>query len=294
MASGMQVLVTGAGGFSGSTIAVRLAERGHRVTACVGSGPGRLDPEAIRSGRIATIQGDLASGLELPSRIDAVVHAAARSPAPGVTDNTILRDNIDATRRLVEHAVRASVQTFVYLSSLSVYGRIDASTVDPDTPIQEPDVYGRSKREAERMLEGAPFRVLAIRLPGVIGRGSVRNWLTGVLAAAKKDGEIAIFNPDSCFNNAVHVQDLANFAESLLERDWQGFDAVTIGASGSMSVREVVQLIVDAVQSRSRIRIETAPRASFLISSTRAIEGYGYAPMEIGAMLRQFVAENVD
>jgi UDP-glucose 4-epimerase len=282
----MHVLLTGAGGFSGARAAIALLERGHRVTAVVRSERGRL-PAA----KLDVIQGDLSAGLELPVAVDAVIHAAARSQGPGVTAEQYTRDNVEATRNLVQYAQRAGARRFILFSTLSVYGRIETSVVDEKTPILDPDAYGNSKRRAEELVGAAGMSSLALRLPGVLGPGAVRNWLTGVLAAAKAGHEIPVFSPDAPFNNAVHVEDLARFACDLLERDWQGADVVTLAAKGEITVREAVQILVDATGGRSRVRVEPAARKSFRISIARASERHGYRPMEIGALLRRFAAE---
>ena len=288
----MKVLVTGAGGFSGAEITRALLMQGHRVIAVCGSSRGRLTAEAEKLGDITVISGDLAANLPLPAA-DAVVHAAARSPAPGVTADKMVRDNILATRRLIEHAKTHRVGKLLFLSSLSVYGRIETPVVDEKTAVRDPETYGLSKLVCEKLLaEAGGFSGLAIRLPGVLGRDSVRHWLTGVLQAAREGREIVIYNPDAPFNNAVHVADLGRFVGELLRRDWRGFDAVTIGAAGHTTVRNAVKMIVAAFGDRSTIREEHLSRQSFSVSSARATSLYGYDPMEIEAMLRRFAAEN--
>ncbi|MEO8629141.1 MAG: NAD(P)-dependent oxidoreductase [Betaproteobacteria bacterium] len=290
----MHVLVTGAGGFSGAHMVMALLQRGHRVSACVGSSRGRLPETAEQLGEVEIIAGDLAGTLDLPGGLDAIVHAAARSPAAGVTVDNLVRDNVSATARLVNHANRQDIGVFLYFSSLSVYGRIAVPIVNETTPMVDLDAYGLTKRLGEEMLIGQAERMrsLSIRLPGVIGRGSVRNWLTNVLSAAREGREIAIFNPEAPFNNAAHVDDLARFVCDLLEDDWSGADAVTIGAAGQMKVGEVVRLISEAFGDRSRVRIEPGREPSFLVSSDRARERYSYQPMAIADMLSRFVAEN--
>jgi UDP-glucose 4-epimerase len=292
----MHVLVTGAGGFSGAEVALGLLARGHQVTAVVRSGRGRLPENAAGLGDLMVITGDLATDLALPAKIDAIVHAAGRSPGPGVTAEDLIRDNVVATERLVRHARNSGVRTFILFSSLSVYGRIESPVVDEATPVREPEAYGQAKHQAEELVAANDnsFSSLALRLPGIIGRGSVRNWLTQVLASARAGREIGVVNPDTPFNNAVHVSDLTRFVARLLERDWKGSDAITLGAAGEIAAGEAVRILADAFGGRSRIRQEVSPTRGFAVSSVRARERYGYEPMEIGAMLRQFAAENAD
>jgi UDP-glucose 4-epimerase len=291
----MELVVTGAGGFSGCHLIATLLARGHKVTAVVGRSRGRLDPALDRNPALTVVAGNLADALPLPARIGAVVHAAARSPAPGVRDADMIRDNVTATARLIRYAREAGATTFIYLSSLSIYGDIAGPVVDEATPIVNPNVYGVTKYEGEKMLRETSLRSLSIRLPGVLGRGSVRNWLTGVLHVAKRGQAIGLYNPDNEFNNAVHIDDLCKFVAELVGRPtWGGHDAITIGAAGMTTVRRAVEAIVETLGSESPIEVKAAPAPGFTISIERASAVYGYAPMNIESMIRQFATENRD
>src|SRR5206468_854488 len=107
---------------------------------------------------------------------DAVVHAAALSPAPGVLYRDMLRDNVAATRRLIEHALIAGADKFIFCSSISALGTITAGIVDETTSIRDPDPYGATKVMGETLLSEAACRIagLSLRLPGVLGPGATR------------------------------------------------------------------------------------------------------------------------
>ena len=160
----MEIVVTGAGGFSGSHLVATLLARGHKVTAIVGRTRGRLDLALDRNPRLTVVAGDLVETLRLPPRIGAIVHAAARSPAPGVRDDDMVRDNVAATTRLIGYAREAGATTFVYLSSLSIYGDIAGPVVDETTPIVNPTLYGVTEYQGEAMSARGAF-ALALDLP---------------------------------------------------------------------------------------------------------------------------------
>lgn len=287
----MRVLLTGAGGFSGASLVPALLAAGHELVAVAGRSLGRLAGFASDPPRLTILSGDLAGGLALPQGIEAIVHAAALSPAPGVCVRDLVRNNVEATARLAAHGRECGIAKFVFFSSLSVYGEIAPGVVDENSPIVDPDAYGQTKLLSEAMLADEPYPTVSLRLPGVIGRGSVRNWLTAVLAAAKAGREIAYYNPDAPYNNAVHAGELADFVVTLLGRDWRGHERLTLGAAGTMPVREVVEAVVRATGGRSGLRVVAPQKAAFLVSSARAIER-GYAPSDIRAMLARFLREN--
>jgi len=292
----VHILVTGAGGFSGSHIVPVLLGRGHRVTAHCGRSRGRFELPAGQPAALeAVLTGDLSTDTNFPSDIDAIIHTAGRSPGPNILDDQLYSDNVRSMKTILTNFGHCNISKFINFSSLSVLGDIVEREVDETTPIRNPDTYGKTKRQSEILLaEQLPHaNSLSIRLPGVLGKNSVRNWLTNVLGCAKEGRDISYFNPDAAFNNAVHISSLCDFVATVLEQDWSGHEIITIGADGNMTIREMVKTIVRLTESRSRLVIAPTVRQSFLIQNTRAREKFGYEPMNMHEMLEKFIAENV-
>lgn len=291
-------LVTGAAGMSGAAVVDALLDRGWRVTALTGRSAGRMAARPRAGEALTVLPADLATGTLPPMALEAVVHAAARSPGPGVGPDDLVRDNVLGTRHLITHARASGAATVIFYSSLSVYGRITESVVDETTPRINPDVYGTTKFLGEEMvaaMAGEHCRSLSLRLPGILGPGATRNWLSGVLASARAGRPIRLFNPAAPFNNAVHACDLARMVGRLVDDEaWTGHDAVTVGARGTGTVEGIVRLVVDATGGRSLLEIDPSPRPSFVVASNRASKLYGYNAMDIMAMVQHFVQENRD
>jgi nucleoside-diphosphate-sugar epimerase len=288
----MRILVTGASGFSGSFVARELARSGHEVVAQ----HRRETPFLIRlSGepRVHRHRGDLLDAAKLPGPFDAVIHVAATSPAPGIDVPQIVRDNVAGTQALIDATERWAARAFVFFSSLSVYGEVAASLVDERTQIVNPDAYGASKLLGELLLADRAERLpsLAIRLPGVVGPGAHRNWLSGVATRLRAGETVRAFHLDAPFNNAAHIADLAALVARVLERPWTGFDAIVVGARGRLSVREAITRLAKGLGAEARIEEIAAAKPSFTLSSERAISRWGYDPMQIGAMIDRYAAE---
>jgi len=117
--------------------------------------------------------------------------------------------------------------------------------------------------------------------------------MTQVLLSARDGREIEGYNAKAPFNNAAHVEDIVNFVSHLLGVNWSGAEIVNISARGEISIEDAVQIIVSGFGDRSRVVFREEARPSFTISSARAIELFGYKPMVIDEMLKQFVQDNI-
>jgi UDP-glucose 4-epimerase len=238
---------------------------------------------------------DLGEAGTLPDGVEAVVHAAAVSPGPGVpaTASDFVRSNAEATRRLGAWARAAGVRKFVYFSSASAFGRVAGPVLDESSPRVDPDAYGVSKWLGEVMLQEQADAMpsVSLRLPSVVGPGAARNWLATMASAAREGREIAYFHGDADYNNAVHVDDLCRFVADLLRRDLRGHDMVLLAAAGAMKVGDMVNAIASGLGGRSPLREVPAPRPAFTVSIVRARERYGYRPMAMHDTIARFVAD---
>jgi UDP-glucose 4-epimerase len=159
----MNILVTGAAGFIGSNLSLRLLQQGDRVIG--------LDcftdfyPRWIKERNLAPLlreknfeflerdilELDLHSALE---GVDAVYHLAAQAGVRtswGESFSVYINNNIHATQKLLEAAKIRRLDKFVYASSSSVYG------LTPTLPMSETNLlhplspYGVTKLAAEQL-----------------------------------------------------------------------------------------------------------------------------------------------
>ncbi len=283
----MRVLVTGAAGFSGRTIARRLLADGHEVVAHHRAA--RLPDDLMA---VEVWQADLADDPSVPARLDAIVHCAAASPETGASGHVatadLIRSNAVATARLAT----AGAGCVVYLSSLSVHGRITDDPVTPATPVVDPDPYGASKRLGEMVVAETGVPALALRLPAVIGPGAARNWPVQVLKRLRAGQTVSVFNPDSPFNNVVHVDDLAAFVARILPAPPAGFSALPLASADPIPVREAVAALARAAGTTARIEEQAVSRHSFTIDWSVAGD-LGFAPRATETALRDYAGQEL-
>jgi UDP-glucose 4-epimerase len=290
----MRIVLTGITSFVGGHVARHLADKGHEVIGTYRTtAPMASSPAATGLTCIALDVANAGGFAHLPASIDAIVHVAGVSSAPGIPLGDMLACNVDGARNVLDYALRAGARKIVYASTMSVYGRIEVPVVGPGTPIVEPDVYGASKYLGERIFaaEAARLPAVCVRLPGVLGKGAHRAWIPTLVEKIAAGKPVTIFNPDAAFNNAAWVDELARLFEATLVRDWTGFHAFPVGAGGMTTVRKAVEILFAASGKVPRFEIGESRGGSFTINSGYARETFGYNPGMIESMIRTYAED---
>lgn len=287
----MRVFVTGVGGFSGARLAEDMVRCGWDVTGLTRSTRGRLTD--LPKERFRTVTSD-AAGLEsLPDDLDAVVHAAATLPFVGAGEGKLWHDNVEGTRRLIDLALRHRAKSFVFFSSTSVFGREHAGVLSDDSVPVDPESYGVTKIECEKMLAAVADRLpsVAIRPPGIIGAGAGGNWVASVAAKIAAGEPVTYFNPDAPFNNCVHIADLSALVIRLIERGIRGHQAAIVCADGEVRIRDVLDILMRGLRRTVELKEAEPTRQPFTISCARAKAIWDWRPLTVAESLTRYAEE---
>ncbi len=179
-----RVLVTGATGFIGKKLVAALAKQGFAVRAAA------RDPNAIIAASEVerVVMPELAAPSDWSALLDGVsdvVHLAGIAHAPGVLpDDVYTRINAEAVGELAAQA-KGKVERFIFMSSVRAQAGLaaDHALTEKDVP-QPTDTYGRTKLEAERLVEksGVPYTVLR---PAVVYGKGVKGNIASLATIAK-------------------------------------------------------------------------------------------------------------
>jgi nucleoside-diphosphate-sugar epimerase len=171
-------------------------------------------------------------------RVRAVIHCAAvQLFTPGINlydYETFHRGNVAVLGELLEACIRAGVRKFIHISTDMIYGIPDRCPIPESAALRPVGHYGRSKREAEALVQAAADRIPVVTIfrPRVIG-GPGRLGLFATLAKlARARVPIVLFGSGNNLYQMVHVDDFARLVIEALERDVPGtFNAGSLEVS---------------------------------------------------------------
>lgn len=305
----MHVIVTGGGGYIGTTLVPHLLEAGHTVTVIDRFFFGReLLPEHPR---LTTIQDDTRKlKAEYFEGIDCVVDLAALSnDASGQHFQAATwAINRDARFRTARLAKAAGVPRYIFPSSCSVYGWQEPGVAcGEDHPVNPLSTYAKANCAAEELilpLDDASFCVVVLRLATVFGYSPRVRFdlaINGMTHDAWQTGRLPLLRDGTQRRPFVHVKDAARAIECMLDAP-----AKTVGgeifnvcsADGNWQLSELAQTIADTLPREITIEWYGDPdnRSYQVVAEKIALTGWQAKESVLGTVTDfhyRFVSEGI-
>ncbi|MBT8046932.1 MAG: NAD-dependent epimerase/dehydratase family protein [Xanthomonadales bacterium] len=261
----MKILVTGGGGFLGSSICRQLTSLGHEVLAYQRNPADHLEAEGVRS-----ITGDITDAEALASAATgcgAIVHTAGKAGIWGDPED-YRRINVDGTANVIDACRRNGIPVLVHTSSPSiVHSGGDISGADESLPIADHFTapYPESKAAAEKMITAAnaPDLFTAALRPHLIwGPGDPH--ILPRLAAKAAGGTIALPGPDKLVDT-IFVENAAlahvKALQELIGAARCAGKAYFVTNNQPMPQGEIIAKFLAAIGIKVRIRAVPVPLA---------------------------------
>ena len=260
----MHALVTGAAGFIGSHLTMRLCNEGYDVigldsfTDYYDVALKRANAQAVIRAGAKFVEGDL-NAIDLNSildQVDVIFHLAGQ---PGVRASWgsefsyYNRCNIDATQRLLELSRgRRRLRRLVYASSSSVYGNAERYPTSEYARPQPLSPYGVTKLAAEHLctLYAANFEVptVSLRYFTVYGPGQRPDMaFTRFAKAAVRGEEICVYGSGEQVRDFTYVDDVVAANLLAATRDVHPGAVLNVAGGSHASVNAVLEMLEELV-----------------------------------------------
>jgi nucleoside-diphosphate-sugar epimerase len=286
-----RIMVTGGGGYVGSSLVPMLLDYGYQVTVFDTFWYGRdVFGKHNNNENLTRIEGDLRNVDDVERALgdcDAVIHLACISNDPSFDLQPDLGRsiNFDCFEPLVKRAKSAGVKRFIYASSSSVYGVKDKSNVVETDSLEPLTDYSIFKAKCEQILEkyrGNGFVTTTIRPATVCGYSTrqrldvVVNILTNL---AYNKGEITVFGGDQLRPN-IHIVDMCRIYLLILASIDEKIDGEIFNAGyENHSVSELASMVKDVIGPEIKIITQpTDDNRSYHVSSEKIKTVLGFKP----------------
>lgn len=151
------------------------------------------------------------------SQYDAILHVAAivHKQPKNYTEDEYFSVNSQLVYDIAKKAKESGVKTFVFLSTMSVYG-VHNGSIGKDTKYKPFNMYGKTKLKAEQMIQELcddSFSVVILRPPIVYGKNCKGNYVT-LSKFAKK---LPFFPDYESYRSMIYIDNLCEFIKKSID-----------------------------------------------------------------------------
>jgi nucleoside-diphosphate-sugar epimerase len=239
----MKCLVTGNSGYIGSHLVGALMNDGHYVAGVDRDSPSNPGVSDFCRGDL--VEPDVCR--EAVNGIDCVFHLAAAKGDWGISEDEYYRDNLEATRQVIEAGVEAGVKDWIFYSTVSTLGP-HHDPVDEDAGFDAIGPYGASKAEAEKLFhqlaENNPgARILIIRPSVVYGPGNPPSTNIYRLIDAIYNRRFAMVGPGNAIKSTSYIENLLEATLFLMGRMQRGVQTYIYVDEPALTTETLVERI---------------------------------------------------
>lgn len=305
----MRVIITGAAGFIGSTLADRYLALGHRVAGYdnFSTGQANFVHGARQQANFEMIRADvldLDTLSQAVSGADLVLHLAANADVRFGTDHPRrdLEQNTIATWNVLEAMRRTGVRRIAFSSTGSVYGEASKIPTPEDCPFPvQTSLYGASKLAAEGLItayaEGFGMEAYIFRFVSILGERYTHGHVFDFLRQLRRDGgRLHVLGNGRQRKSYLYVQDCVNAILLATEKARERVNIFNLGTDEYCEVLDSAGWICERLGVKPEITLGGGERGwigdnPFIFLDCARIRALGWQPQ---LSIREAVTLTVD
>lgn len=267
----LKILVTGAAGFIGSAIALKLHKEGNDITGIDSFSPyystdlkllrkhELIDSQEIKFEKLDLSEKELVNDFFSTNTFDTVIHLAAQ---PGVRLQTrnwnfYTRDNLEAFNNVLMATIKHEVSNLLYASSSGVYGNTPQTSFSEKNTVAQPiSFYGATKLTNEILASASSrnsmLKTRGLRLFTVYGPWGRPDMVYFRMVYSALSGlPFDFFGTGDVRRDFTYIDDVSSsisaLAHDLSQRDPSFADIVNIGGGKPISINECFKIIEEVI-----------------------------------------------
>lgn len=249
-----RAFITGATGFVGAALAEQLAEAGWELVTLVRAGS---DTARLSELGATLVNGDLKDGSTYATALagcQVVFHCAALTGV-GHSVKSFYEVNLEGTRHLLDAAITAGVEKFVFVSSIVVY-ELDRSirVYDETQPLLSSsiDPYGCAKAAAENLCMAAHNRgaisARIVRPAFIYGPGDRPGGFLPEMAAMIKHGKFRLIDGGHNPIALIYISDLVEILCRCAESDQAHGQTYNVSSADKITWRHLTDYLCETFE----------------------------------------------
>jgi UDP-glucose 4-epimerase len=292
----MDVFVTGAAGFIGSTLVDRLLTDGHTVVGFdnLSTGQERFLENATHRRTFRLVRGD---ALDLPALIaamrgaDMVFHLAANADVRFGTEHPRkdLEQNTIATFNVLEAMRDTGVRRIAFSSTGSIYGEAAVIPTPENAPFPvQTSLYGASKLAGEGLIqaycEGFGFQAWIFRFVSILGERYTHGHVFDFYRKLADDpSRLPVLGNGRQRKSYLYVQDCIDAILLALERAGDRVNIFNLGTDEYCELNDSIRWITAHLGVTPALEYSGGDRGwigdnPFIFLDTARIRGLGWTP----------------
>tara|TARA_Y100001970_G_scaffold243094_1_gene308050 strand:+ start:2975 stop:3805 length:831 start_codon:yes stop_codon:yes gene_type:complete len=143
----------------------------------------------------------------------------------------------------------------IFASSNRVYENTKKVFITENTKTKTNNNYAKNKLITEKIIKKTKSNYIIFRLPSVVSKNFSKGLIYRFLIEMKKNKKLNIFNPNSLFNNIIHVDEFINIIFYSLKKNTHKNLTLNISSTKPLKLITIIDFLLMKTKSKSKVNI---------------------------------------